>query len=226
MSRELYWIKVPGNIAVPGKLLLIPFRKLVDLEYLNIRRVEELPPGLGELIYLNDDTAIFVDSFSGQKSFFIASMFYASGTEEIYFLGTTGAIGDYKPGTVVIPEEVAASFGFLGTGEFELMKVESDMKDAIDSFGPITGRVLTVFSPVEEDPDFIQRVSEMGFNFLEMELFPLFRASKLYGRKAGAVLVVSDNFKDGKWQPFFKHGDFKRVRREVFRRIVDFILEV
>ncbi len=221
MSEQLYWLKLPDKFPVPENLILLPFRKVARINKFSFIDTIEVPPGIGKLFFLNGNTAILVDSFSGQKAFFVASLFYASGTKRIYFVGTTGAIGDFKPGTVVVPAKVTSSFDFFNFKRFQEVKLNTVLPSFLSEYEE--GNVVTVFSPIEENPEFIKKISKSEFYFLEMELFPLVVASKLYGKEIKAVLLVSDIFIGGKWRPFFNDPEFKRSKEDFFDKLVNFL---
>ncbi|GEM_PF-6693618 len=222
-EKILYRMKLPDDFNIPPVVIVLPFRKM--FQELKCRERKDIPPGIGEACFLKNVCVIY-DVFSGQKNFFIASLLFASGVEQLIFYGTAGDLtGKFQIGEIVLPEIVASTFGFIDYKPYN--EVRFCPPDGMKRFSNLqSGKVLTVFSPLEESYEFISESRKKGFELVEMELFPLMIAGKLYSRQIYPFLIVSDRFEEGKWRPFFTEKNFIEKKFGFFEELVKYAEEL
>lgn len=225
MLTNLYKIKLPKNLSNIENIFFIPFSQLLPKEFREKKSIE-IPPGVGRLIRLSENSAIVYDTFSGQKAFFLASLFYASGTENIFFMGTAGTIAKkITAGTISIPEPVYFNDTISGINTDKVFKLNSNSYKILNSICPKNKKssLISVYSPIIEDELFINTMKKNKINLVEMEIAQLIIASEIYNKNIYPFVLISDLIEPNNWVTYYNLKEFKEQKQLLFNKIINYI---
>jgi len=157
----------------------------------------------------------------------------AGGAESLIRIGSCGSLQEHvKIGDLVI---VTGALRGDGTSRYYVPEnfstgahpdIVNALKQAAESLGVCChlGRVFTTDALFQETPELIRQLNQQSISSIDMVTSTFLTISQVRGKKAGAVLAVSDECLHGKFgfrDPAFLAAERKTI--EVARRALQFI---
>ncbi len=148
----------------------------------------------------------------------------AFGVKRAVFLGYCGALQDgIGIGDLIVPleaiREEGTSYHYLPKGERSCpdLSLQNRLSDWIEGtgFSIFAGRVWTTDAPYRETPEKVRAYREEGVLGVEMEMAAAFAFGRARGISIGAVLLVSDEVREGGWRTGFFSPRIKSSRNQV-----------
>lgn len=115
-------------------------------------------------------------------------------------VGYCGALQpEIEIGRIIIPDKARIGEGaskYYGKSEISTPDPDLVRKlvDVTQRFGyePLVGELYSIDAPLMETPDFIEKLARQGILGIDMETSALFSIAEYHGKRAAAIMVVSD----------------------------------
>ena len=159
----------------------------------------------------------------------------AFGVRRAIFVGYCGSIQDWvKIGGIVLPVEAireeGTSYHYLPKGEKSCpdTTLQSRLSNWLLACGLscYAGRIWTTDAPYRETVEKVRRYGNAGVLGVEMEMAAAFAFGSARGISIGAVLLVSDEVREGGWRTGFFSPELKAARERVIRILIRRIEEL
>lgn len=212
---------------LPPKLIYSPFnRPVIEKKHFKgkIIGLPRLYPGT-HFYCLNDEVLYFQGLMGAPVAAIFIERLIALGVQEIIFLGLAGGIQNVSVGDRVL---VTEALRFEGTSYHYLpAKVQcSPSKELtndlerffmVKKFSYTKGKVCSTDARFRETYDLVERLQQKKALAIEMEISAVFAIAIFRHVQASALVIISDELKDGKWviyepliysKPYFTSFEF------------------
>jgi uridine phosphorylase len=152
----------------------------------------------------------------------------AFGVKRVLFLGYCGAIKrEIRVGDIVLPleaiREEGTSYHYLPGEERSRpdLSLQNQVSHWLEGLGFPTfqGTIWTTDAPYRETTEKVGRYCEEGVLGVEMEMAAAFAVGRVKGISVGAVLLVSDEVRQGGWHAGFLSPAIQSTREKVIEAL-------
>ncbi len=156
----------------------------------------------------------------------------ALGGTNFYILGTCGALKKNVPiSSIILPQEAIIDEGTSKhyypnlTSSFPSQKILNKLEIACQkkSVNYSKGKIWTTDAPYRETQIQVQKYQDQLALGVEMEISALFSVARFRNVDLGAILVVSDELYNYKWNPGYSLLEYKKALRDAFKLIIEAI---
>jgi uridine phosphorylase len=230
--REMVMAFVPpgGNLSgelALERLALITFTSH-DLQRLVEWSQQAKPIGAwrkrGRRIYRGNGWIVVRSPYGAPGTVMLLEELVAFGVRRVVFLGYCGAIQEeMRIGDMVLPleaiREEGTSYHYLPKGEksYPDHSLQNRLWDWMGRVGPafFRGTIWTTDAPYRETTQKVRRYCEEGVLGVEMEMAAAFAFGRARKISIGAVLLVSDEVREGGWRTGFLSPRIQSTRDKV-----------
>jgi uridine phosphorylase len=181
-------------------------------------------------VYQCEDFTTALSPFGAPNAVALAEELYAFGGRVFLTFGYCGSLSpNLQGGDLFLPQlairEEGTSYHYLppeemAKGSEELIEFLYDFFKK-KGFTVKRGTIWTTDAIYRETKGKIETYSSKGCMAVDMETSAMFCWGKFKNAKVASLLVVSDGFIDGKWQPFFKNSSFILKIKKIIKSLTE-----
>lgn len=181
-------------------------------------------------VYQCENFTVALSPFGAPNAVALAEELYAFGGRVFLVFGYCGSLSpELRGGDLFLPQmairEEGTSYHYLPPEE--MAEGSEGLVDFLydffqkKGFSVKKGVIWTTDAIYRETKRKIEKYCSEGCMAVDMETSAMFCWGKAKNVQVASLLMVSDGFIDGKWQPFFKNGSFILKRKKILKALTE-----